>query len=118
MFELNKYQFVFTHFKARGDEFSDIVPERYHTMKLHFTKCNVYEVLNEDGDLSLVSEGLAICSPKDVYVKSSGRRNALTHAVSMFDKKFRTEIWMKYFSTVSKKERTLVHNTLKLAEQL
>jgi len=118
MFELNKYQFVFTHFMARGDEFSDVVPIKYHEVKLHFTKCNVYEVLNEDEDLSLVSEGLAICTPKDAYERSFGRRTAMTNAIEVFDKKFRTEIWMKYFSTVSKKERTLVHNTLKLAEQL
>lgn len=71
------------------------------------THCEINELtytggsgLNTIVNRRLVSEGLAICHPKDRFERRSGRKLALTNALTnaAFDVNDREAIWSAYFA--------------------
>jgi hypothetical protein len=45
---------------------------------------------------NLAAKGIAICGPNDIFSKDTGRKIALSRALSLFNKKFRYVVWDKY----------------------
>lgn len=51
--------------------------------EIHYTTCQLYRVNPQDRkDVSILSEGVARCSPLDTFNKEKGRKVALTNAVA------------------------------------
>ena len=58
-------------------------------------RCTVVNIISlETGDV--LSKGISVCHEIDNFNKSVGRKNALTHAVSIYSKSFRKQIWDAY----------------------
>jgi hypothetical protein len=61
------------------------------------TYCTLFKYV-ESQWLPSVIEGEALCVPEDRYVKETGRKLALTRALSSVSKEFRTAAWQAYHS--------------------
>jgi len=60
-----------------------------------FTHC--YILKSENSMLDFLSEGRAVCNPKDNFSYEKGRRVALTKALAPLRKEVRTKLWKQYF---------------------
>ena len=58
----------------------------------------VIEVVVENAENIPVSWGAAFCSPDDLFVKETGRKIALNHALGRFPRETRTIVWKAYFN--------------------
>ena len=55
------------------------------------THCHIYCDGIMDGSI-----GITVCSKKDNFCKDTGRKIALTRALSTYPRKFRREVWQAY----------------------
>lgn len=69
-----------------------------------FTRCYICKLPKEDEDAEFVGYGEAHCHPNDNFCRATGRKIALSRAITAIpNKKTRKEIWEKYFEKVGKK---------------
>lgn len=62
------------------------------------TVCEIYEKL-ENGDVRVLALGESVRDPRDMFLKSVGRRNALSRAtVQIPDRATRLKIWDEYYN--------------------
>lgn len=88
MFSVDSYQVVFLHWILDEEEKSLI-------RRKARTTCFIY-----NGDGYIAYDGDAWCSLKDPFIRSVGRKLALSRAVEGMPKDMRTKIWDKYWSVV------------------
>ena len=75
----------------------------YHDSEAKITECLLIDKSSDkEFPLNVVSVSQAMCSAKDQFRRSVGRKVALYRAISYLDKPQRKAIWQAYFNKLGK----------------
>lgn len=82
------YSFKFTHHTG------DTSPNKLSKKDSQIERSTVCRVFNEDG--KIVTYGVANVHPYDNFCKETGRKIALSRAISTWEKEYKTLVWDEY----------------------
>lgn len=61
-------------------------------------RCSIVTVILNEKE---VGHGMAVCNPVDNFCRATGRKRAMTIALSSLTKELRTAVWEEYWATCS-----------------